>query len=736
MNALSSSILALGFLSPAFAVAGLICAGLPILIHILNRRRYRTIDWAAMEFLLRALRKNRKRLRFEQLLLLATRCLVLAMLGFALARPLSCANSSLAGVGQTSALHVFIIDNSYSMAYEADRPDAKTHFEHAKHLAEQMIDRLSAGGESVAVITASRPAAAILERPTYDLQEARSIIERIPQSYGGTDLSEAIRLAIDIGHENARQTNKNLYLFTDATRSAWQTPASAGLKAQGAELANLFHITLFNLSQGPQWNQAVLDVHPAANLVTVKNNFGSDFIATVRGFGDGPDNSIQWRLDGNVLPGGQSLKLNLDTPPQTQSQAVIRSGGPHVISASLTEDDRLKIDNTRWRVVNVAAELKVLIVEGQRGIGPLGGSGAFLQLALAPPADTTGPAHSESYVDPQTISDLELGNRLLTDYRAVILCGVGQIQPAIADQMRQFVLGGGTLMIFMGEAVSSDNYNSVLLPRHLMPGPLTQRVSAGDEHPFLLDFNPNGPLHPLLSAFAHQEKSGLDTAEVFTYWRCEVPDDPQLRVLDFRRQDRATADPAIAAWALGEGHLIFVATTANADWTTLPAKPAYLALMHELLAGSVNPGDAWMNCLVGQKLTVPPTVKFTATPMLLDPQSQPIILSAAASADGNIGYETPPLATPGIYTLKTGTDSWPIAVNVPADEADVRTIDPSAMAAALGDIPITMGGDQLPAPAESPTAASDLGWSVMGFVLVFVGLECFLAMRFGHYRRR
>ncbi len=181
-------LLASMFFSPAFAVAGLLLAGLPILIHILNRRRFRTVDWAAMEFLLRAMRKNRKRLRFEQWLLLATRCLVLALLGLALARPLSCSDTSLAAVGQKVGLHVFILDNSYSTAYEAERPDARTHFEHEKHLVKQLIDQLAPGGESVAVITAGRPATAVLAKPTYDLQQARLAVERVHQSFGATDL--------------------------------------------------------------------------------------------------------------------------------------------------------------------------------------------------------------------------------------------------------------------------------------------------------------------------------------------------------------------------------------------------------------------------------------------------------------------------------------------------------------------------------------------------------------------
>jgi hypothetical protein len=743
---LSAPILALSFLSPAFAVAGLLLASLPIIIHILNRRRFRTVDWAAMDFLLRAMRKNRKRLRFEQWLLLATRCLVLALLGFALARPLSCSENSMAGVGQRTGLHVIVIDNSYSMAYESDRPKAKTHFEHAKHLVEQMIDQLAPGGESVAVIAAARPAVAVLAKPTYDLQQARSAVERIAQSQGGTDLAGALRLATDIGRENEKAANKNLYLLTDATRSAWQTPEAEAIKSAGQELAKLYRVTNFNLSKGRQWNQAVLNIRPGSNLVTAKSNFGSEFLADVKGFGDARDATLQWRLDGNVLPGGGTVHLGPDTTPQTQSQAVIKTGGPHVVTVSLLGDDRLKLDNTRSRVVNVAAELKVLIVEGQRSTGPLGGSGAFLQLALAPPREgaTGSGSQSDSYVAPELISDLELGNRVLTDYRAVLLCGVGQIQPAQADQLQHFVEAGGTLILFMGEPVASDNYNTVLLPRKLMPGALTKRMNASaDQRGFVFDFNPNGVLHPLLKAFANQEKTGLDTAQVYTYWQADVPNDPQIRVLNYRSRDGAAtrpggaSDPAITISPLGHGSVVFISTTANADWTTLPAKPAYVALMHELLSGSINAGDAWMNLTVGQRLEAPANVKFTSTPTLIDPQSKAIPLEPTTAADGAASYRSPILESPGVYTLTTATGNVPVAVNVPAaDEADVQTIDDAAIKSALGGIDAVMADDQLPRQAEAIAAGNDLGWNVMGVVMIFVGLEAFLAMRFGHYRRK
>src|SRR3954447_1075587 len=100
------------FATPAFFVAGLLLVSIPIIIHILNRRRFKTVTWAAMEYLLRAMRKNRRRLKFEQMILLATRCLVLALLGTALARPMVCENAAVNAMGGRAGLNVFVIDNS------------------------------------------------------------------------------------------------------------------------------------------------------------------------------------------------------------------------------------------------------------------------------------------------------------------------------------------------------------------------------------------------------------------------------------------------------------------------------------------------------------------------------------------------------------------------------------------------------------------------------------------------
>lgn len=73
---------------PWLAVAGVVCVGLPVAVHLWSRSRRRRADWGAMRFLQLAYRKQRRRLQMERWVLLAARCLLVVLAGLALAGPL------------------------------------------------------------------------------------------------------------------------------------------------------------------------------------------------------------------------------------------------------------------------------------------------------------------------------------------------------------------------------------------------------------------------------------------------------------------------------------------------------------------------------------------------------------------------------------------------------------------------------------------------------------------------
>ncbi|MBE3123447.1 MAG: BatA domain-containing protein, partial [Planctomycetes bacterium] len=68
-------------------LAGLAAVAIPILIHLLNRQRATLVDWGAMRFLMESLTSRSRRILIEEIILMALRCLVVALLVLAMARP-------------------------------------------------------------------------------------------------------------------------------------------------------------------------------------------------------------------------------------------------------------------------------------------------------------------------------------------------------------------------------------------------------------------------------------------------------------------------------------------------------------------------------------------------------------------------------------------------------------------------------------------------------------------------
>jgi hypothetical protein len=153
-----------------------------VLIHWLFRRRYREVSWGAMQFLHEAVRKQSRRTRLEQLLLLAARILVLVLLVLALARP-QWADANKLAKESPPTLRVLVIDTSLSMGRAAEKASAdKTLFEVAKGAAKEIVRRSASGDRfALARISGSEPRV-LIGQPTLVTTAVLEEIERLPST--------------------------------------------------------------------------------------------------------------------------------------------------------------------------------------------------------------------------------------------------------------------------------------------------------------------------------------------------------------------------------------------------------------------------------------------------------------------------------------------------------------------------------------------------------------------------
>ena len=196
----------LAFGAAAFAV--------PLLIHLLNRRRFRTIQWGAMHLLDSIVRVNQKRFRIEQLILLLVRCAIPVALAFCLARPVLTGWQDLAGDAPISA--VILLDTSYSM--DASSTEGK-HLDLAVEQAITVMKAMSRGCEVSVIQTGGRPAP-IFDQPIFD---PPLMIERLRQLHGGMGASQMPE-ALDLAFATLRgmsHVRRELIVVSDFQSSDW-----------------------------------------------------------------------------------------------------------------------------------------------------------------------------------------------------------------------------------------------------------------------------------------------------------------------------------------------------------------------------------------------------------------------------------------------------------------------------------------------------------------------------------
>src|SRR4051812_3235916 len=95
------------FLNPWTFIVGGLLVSMPIIIHLINRIRFRRVKWAAMEFLLKAQKRMRRRKILEQLILLLLRCLLVFAAGLLFARFIGIGNST--GTETRPTTHVVVL---------------------------------------------------------------------------------------------------------------------------------------------------------------------------------------------------------------------------------------------------------------------------------------------------------------------------------------------------------------------------------------------------------------------------------------------------------------------------------------------------------------------------------------------------------------------------------------------------------------------------------------------------
>lgn len=678
----ASLVLAFGFASPAL-LWGLVLGGIPIVIHLLHKRKFRETPWAAMRFLMEAARKHSRRIRLEQLVLLCVRVLILVLLVLALAQPFVETLGTYFRA-DVPAQRLIAVDASFSMGYRQG-PDGtrseSSRLDRAKRMARQIVSASRQGDALNLVRIAEFSPPAIVRQPAYQKDSVIDEIDQLKLTEEPGDVLAALQTLDELLGEAPEISRKEVYLISDFQRADWAPDSNvraAQIRRSLKSLSQKAELVFLDVGESQTDNAAVTDfvadqsfftVGEAVPLRATLHNFGFPVAGAPALTGQ----LVELFVDGQLV---QSRRVDL--PPGGETTVdfthTFAAGGEHQVEVRL-QDDALPLDNHRRLALPVQDGLSVLLVDGRPAGRAAESATYYLQMVLSP--STASPTGSGA-IRPHVIKEGELTVTDLSRYDCVFVCNVGLFTDQEAAVLQSYVSGGGALIVCLGDQVRPENYNLVLYRdgKGLLPAKLGERVGNAENPQDAFGFDPGDLSHPIVKVFEGNPGTGLESALIFEYFRTELAPDSGSRVA----LRLTTGDPFLVESPVGRGRSLLVTTSVDARWGSWPVQRSFPPLIHEMVRFAVSGKWKERQRLVGEPLlrALPhQAAGLSVTIKRPDGREQPSLALRLGRAEDSADLVYDNTDKSGLYEVVLGPPmgrSELFAVNVDPRESDLTKI--------------------------------------------------------------
>ncbi|MBD3673216.1 MAG: BatA domain-containing protein [Planctomycetaceae bacterium] len=659
------AILALGFGNPAMLV-GLGAASIPIIIHLLHKRRYKETSWAAMRFLAEAARKQSRRLRWEQLLVLLIRCLAVMFLATAFARPFF--DNAFSSVSGREPRHVIVVlDDSFSMGQQIGN---ETRLEQGKEAVRQMISG-SITGDGYSLICMTREMQAELLTPTFRQDSLLSELEDLQPTQRSVDLNNTFARLESLLQESPQPRNKEILLVSDFQQRDWE-PSGSQRELLESRIARLegeqLRFTFLDVGGGDTSNLAVSKIKIEPQPILVGQS--ATITATIQGYGgatlDGA--AIELLIDDRSIATRSVSNAN-GTSANLAFVHTWQSAGQRKISVRITED-RLEADNQRFQVIDVREAVRVLLVEGKPAGSTREKSSHYLRAALE---TVMHPVSNQPLFEITTTDALGLNDFPLQEFEVIGLCNLPGLNENQTALMRRHLSTGGGLLIVHGDQTDIRSWTTTLnrLSDRSWPVTLQEQDASQDE---VWGFLTTELTHPVVKPFDGNPGTGLESAVIWQRIPLKLDDTRDAEaILDFD-----DGSPALVAISLPNGRCLETAMACDAtsgSWAPLNGSFPPIAIEIFRYLVSEDSGDS--ESLVGESLEgLLPIDQFVPEVSVIDPVGERArIEPIAASAQSPLrSWNYDATSRSGFYQIDFGLPSLApeiVAVNVDPREGDL-----------------------------------------------------------------
>lgn len=709
------------FLNPAF-LAALGLVAIPLLIHLIRRRKLRVVPWAAMEFLLQSQRKQKRRLQIEEIILLLLRMLIVALAALAFARPVL-RSLGIPLLSQNSRVYaIVVLDNSYSMNFRG--PDGRSSFERAQAAADALLTTVLKQGDAVSLILLSDKADQVVGAPSFDLKLVRQRLKAAQVSDRGTDYLETAKVVSRLV-KASKNPIREVYWLTDDQSSAWATSQKEAGKAAWTALANDTRITWVSVGAPPAQRDNLSVEAPTVGRELVTPYLPARVETRIVNSSSRTRDNVLVNLTIDGKPAG-SRRLSISPNGATTADftPLIATPGIHVGRIALTETDGLVQDNAAEFVVRCRERIKVLVQDAHPAADPSKSESFYLLTAMAPGGEAGSLA-------PKLRENATFTNLNLRDYDAVALTGTAGLAAADIAALTEFVKAGGGLLIFPGPATDAKRLSIDF--KGLLPAALDARKTLTEEEAQTLHPDSIPATHPALAVFRDTSTMNLASARFLTYFPlAPIADDSTKVILRF-----GNGDPALVERRVGLGKVILSASSAGTTWNQLPLKPIYVPYVYQLLSYLGQGATAHRNLRLDEPMFLSlPLTDANKSVRVTAPSGKTTAQNSTLGAQG-VTFSYANTSRAGVYrvSVEDSKTADAFAVGRPPDEGNLVYADPVSAAQASGVPSGRFTVASTPAQMEASVNRSRYGtevWrSLLWAILPLLFLESLLAQIWG-----
>ncbi len=616
----------MSFLAPLM-LAGAAAVSVPLILHFFYKARHRPLPWAAMKFLKQSIEQTSRRLKFQEWILLALRCLALILLAIAIARPSFTAS---AGSGRSEGVDaIFVFDTSFSMGAQDGE---ETRLQRAKTAARTIIDNLPPNSTVQVFTSAGTDRVNKVVFTSTNLDQARNVVDAVSlTSLSGDVLPglNAANTALD-DPTNISGASKEVYLFTDLQKSGWDRQAGA-LRGKAAEIkqrATLIIVRCGNPERAVN-NAVILDITMPESIPVAETRVPVTVLVKNTGKSELKNIPVTLEVDGLTqdVDTGLAVEIKPGQIAPVTITAKMGKAGSRLLTAKLggrAKDgegqdtnrvvvDDLPGDNRFDKIIQVRERIRVLIVDGNPNPRDSKESGGhYIRNALQPVPESQ---RSSYFVRVNEVLANEASASTLGDTDICILVnvpsspedrpGIPGLSKEFANRLPRFVQEGGSLIIAAGDFIVPARYNAIFgsIGNKLLPFDLTEASTAPKEAPFRPA--PDTTLVPsFISKFREVPYSTI-TSQVDVFTTMGVNEAVGGGTVLMRLN---SGKPLMTMKGIGEGEVLFFNTTLDAKWTNWPALAgSYVSMFRQALSHLTGRATRSGNRTAGEPLVYTPT---------------------------------------------------------------------------------------------------------------------------------